>query len=807
VTETRRRHERLDKILHFRSANLAVPIRLFRIGSRESPATEILDSRPAYTHYQANDLDYARRENPMTLSNKKRKFIKRNSQTMTPLEISQTLGIRLREVKEVLESSPRATFAEKTSSTLFAALPWCLAVMCLVAPFLFVRNTYDFANLPQSMFLQLGTLLLAALWFFAAAAGGGKRLRVGPPAIALMAFLLWASISLLYAHNKWEGEGLLVHWWACGVAYFVVLNSMRNENDCRRLLAALTAAAAGIAVLGIFQYLTGFDAIPQSVSPAATFANKNMAAHFMVLSLPVAGALFLTSGRQTESWLAASAAALMLVFLFYTKTKAAWLALAVEIAVAVALVIREKFRGKPLRLPRFKYAAIAVCLISTTLMMNTGPEGFGTGISSVISEVAPIFVDEQGDAGRAIPYASKGLRLDIWRNTVEMIKDRPLLGFGLGNHKVFYPAYHSRAVAEQVFSEAFQLHNVHNDFLQVFSEMGIVGILTAAWLALVFLRAVIRNFTAFPAAPLRIEVGALGVAAVGIFINSSFCFPLERAVPTFVLAVYLAIASVPFAEKETRLKSFSSSRWIPTAAGAIFLFAFFWVASYSSRVIASDKHYLVVSSLEKAAAWKPLIREAEKAHELNPRRLKTLSYMGRAYVESGMHKEGMEVLLKVIDAYPYHMNALLNLGVALSSLERMDEALSVYRKVLEIKPSYAKAHNNMGNIHMKQQKFEKALESFRKATELDPNNSLIHFNLGVAEIQLKNFENAAEAFKRTIELKPDWGLARKNLGIVYAQYMNRPEEALIELREALKINPAMKDADQIRALIDNIESR
>lgn len=739
----------------------------------------------------------------MALSKKKRKFIKRNAEAMTPEEISKALGIHVREVRSVIGASAAFSKSHSASSAVFMALPWCLAILCLAAPLLFVKNAYDFANLPQALVIQLGALLLASAWCFAVAAKGNVRLGSGLLALPLLVFLLWASVSFLYAHNKWEGGRVLAHWWACGLIYFLVLNSMRTEKDCRRLLWGFIIAATINSLLGISQYLWGIDLIPQSVPPAGTFANKNMAAHFMVLSIPLAGALFITSKRIAWSWFLAAAGVLMLVFLFYTRTKAAWLALAIEITIFGALLLRAKLQKRSLRLPRFKYAAAGTCLLLAAVMMNTGPEGFGRGFSSVVSQIAPAVVDDQGESVRSIPYASKGLRLDIWRNTLEMIKDRPLLGFGLGNHKVFYPVYHSKAVTEQVFSETVQLHNVHNDFLQMFSEMGLPGILAALWTALIFLKIVFRLPTS---APLRIETIALAIAGAGILVNSLFCFPLERAIPPFALAVYMGIAAFAYMGKGKETNLSTRARYAAALACAAFMIAFLWTASLAGRVLTADQHYFKVSSLEKISAWEPLIREAEKAYALDPRRLTTLSYMGRAYVETGKHEKAIEVLRKIVEGYPYHINALLNLGVAMSNLGRMEEALETYRRVLSIKPNYAKAYNNMGNIHMNLDEMEQAVESFRKAAQLDPSDALIHFNLGIAESRSENFERAARAFERAVELNPRWDMARRSLGILYAQYLNQPRQAVMELKKALEINPSMKDADQIRALINIIEN-
>jgi O-antigen ligase len=75
-------------------------------------------------------------------------------------------------------------------------------------------------------------------------------------------------------------------------------------------------------------------------------------------------------------------------------------------------------------------------------------------------------------------------RLPIWRNTLSLIAAYPIAGVGLGN---FYPGL----LPYQTYSNELAWVHAHNDYLQLFAELGIVGaFLLAALMALVSWRAV-----------------------------------------------------------------------------------------------------------------------------------------------------------------------------------------------------------------------------------------------------------------------------------------------------------------------------
>ncbi len=64
----------------------------------------------------------------------------------------------------------------------------------------------------------------------------------------------------------------------------------------------------------------------------------------------------------------------------------------------------------------------------------------------------------------AQPAFSAVMRLNYWRQTLEIIKSHPLAGVGMGNFNLTYARY------------------AHNSYLQIWAEMGILGVLSIIWL-------------------------------------------------------------------------------------------------------------------------------------------------------------------------------------------------------------------------------------------------------------------------------------------------------------------------------------
>ena len=705
--------------------------------------------------------------------------------------------------QKVLESS-----GDRSSSRMLSILDEVfhsgLVLVSFLAPLVFLRGIRDFANLPQSAFIQIGVLFLFLVWLLKAAVLRKCFILKSPLNLPILSFILWSLASIIYAHNRYEGFVAWGPWAASALMFFLVSNDKYEKRRLIHLLVALVISGSLCSLLGIAQYLLGFSWVPQIGIPAATFANRNMAAHFIVLTFPLALVFVLNTKRHIQTLMAGVAACVMIVFLLYTKTRAAWIAVGVEIFLFFALLLRERVRGSnALGWSRKKSLAVGLTIAALFIMVNVGPKGFTWRIGDLVRHIATV-TDYEAKSSSAQDSAlrSIALRRAVWLNTIEMIKDHPWLGFGLGNHKVFYPIYHRKAEIDPMFGVKLQLRKVHNDFLQIFAELGVVGIVLIGWMGFAWTKVTMRLMSSQYDSDVRLLVIGVTLAVVGLCVNALFSFPFQRAIPPFTVMILTGILGSLYAGDKRTFHSIGR-RWSILCVCAAVLGGLTWTVRYHYLDIKCDRHLFRATYLEKQRDWHGLIAEAEEAYRCNPARIEILSYIGRAYTETGRHAEAIEAFRKVIAAYPNHLNAILNLGIAYDRMGDDEDALKAYRRALHIKPDYPRIHSNIARIYISQEKLEKALEELMIAAELDPENSVTHYNIGVLEMRNGRYREAAAAFERTIELNPKWDLAHKNLGVVYLQFLNRKEEGVNHLVKALKLNPKMKDADRIQKMIDS----
>ncbi|CAL2083784.1 O-antigen ligase family protein [Tenacibaculum sp. 190524A05c] len=153
--------------------------------------------------------------------------------------------------------------------------------------------------------------------------------------------------------------------------------------------------------------------------------------------------------------------------------------------------------------------------------------------------------------GRALSLASDGGRMEFWISAIDGFKSSPLLGVGLGNWKMIEKE-------ELVLSKKNQNHfyprRAHNDFLQVLSEMGIVGFIIFIGLFCLVYYILIKT-SIFSNEDRNIRFIAL-VVLVGFLtytLDSLINFPSERT-PIQVLGVLIMTIALAVIKRDGKIK-------------------------------------------------------------------------------------------------------------------------------------------------------------------------------------------------------------------------------------------------------------
>ncbi|MFH0813051.1 MAG: O-antigen ligase family protein [Pseudomonadota bacterium] len=298
---------------------------------------------------------------------------------------------------------------------------------------------------------------------------------------------VWNPLSI-YRHATQTG---FLKFFTYLVVFFLITNTLKTRRQIMRLVLAIIITGAAVGFLGIVQMLSGTDKIYwfwrshyKIGGYFGPYVNPNHFAGYMEMVIPLAIGLLLSrelpatrpqpkSWKQRlskfDSWLSAN---VLLIFVIVIMASSLFLSLSRGgiISFFLSLVLLFIFRGlKKAQQWKKKVITITLGLIFAFLVW--------IGIAPVLQELSTLF-----DLETALP-----VRPEVWNDTITMAKNFPLFGIGLGNFQHLYPMYKT-IPAQSLWDHA------HNDYLEMLSDTGCLGVLFFFGGMVFFLITIIRKW-------------------------------------------------------------------------------------------------------------------------------------------------------------------------------------------------------------------------------------------------------------------------------------------------------------------------
>jgi len=125
----------------------------------------------------------------------------------------------------------------------------------------------------------------------------------------------------------------------------------------------------------------------------------------------------------------------------------------------------------------------------------------------------------------------------------------------------------------------------------------------------------------------------------------------------------------------------------------------------------------------------------------------------------------LQYLNEALAVAPQRADILINLGLVLTEMGKLEEAETTLIKAVSINPQDPDGYCNLGNCLRLRQRPIEALQQYKKALALAPNDPDIHLNIGVVLRDLLYLDEAISHYRRAIELKADHAETHFNLAL------------------------------------------
>ncbi|MBN1297826.1 O-antigen ligase family protein, partial [bacterium] len=505
-----------------------------------------------------------------------------------------------------------------------------------------------------------------------------------------LAFAVWVALSLLalisgiwsvYPYMSIRHAGILLF----DSMIFIQVSTILTRPERRNALISLLLTVAGVTLIAAaFALLERIIALGSADAMGFRFyvfeRHPNYVIFYLLMSLPL---WFLPLQRRRTAMTAtvltglACAVAYLLLFSF---SRQGYIVIMVY-SLAALWMVRE---------PLLRRLILVL-----------------TGLISGIGVASAWFRPEIRHRLMSLFDTASSLRWNAWRVFIDLIRERPFTGYGLGTNRYIYPKALGFVRPGEVATRQF-LFEAHNAYIDILTGLGIIGLVLFITFLLIC--------TLPGRRPRSLEQRTALALSLGIWIDLFFNYRLHAQDTGTFLMVFVAITAAYHATPNVRNQhTIRIPKWprIAAVTTATVFCALPWL---------SERSVNQAQAMLGSRNWPQIMERFQRAAWLEP-----------------------------LNAHPHYYIALCH--------KQMQQPAEAYRSLLtavNLCPNYSFYRFHLAMDRVENRQFEDALHQLEAARNLEPYDpdGRIRFHLGILEWRLGYHDPAINDLWSALLLNP-----------------------------------------------------
>ncbi|MBS11497.1 MAG: hypothetical protein CME19_07835 [Gemmatimonadetes bacterium] len=690
-----------------------------------------------------------------------------------------------------------------TSSRLQQAILVGLGMMLVLVPLYFSPSMSDY-HTPKFILVQVFATILGCLLLISMVLDGEVYILDHPIYYTMLAFLAANFISLFQAANVYQGLYSLWIQLCFFILSILCFHCLKNRRQVMALAATMAAAGSLVGVIGLLQHNDIYHFYHRWNIAASTIGNVNFVAEYYNVVYPISLVLLLIVRNPWVWSLLLTGCFAMTCHLIVMGSRGGWLGVVIAASVIVGseLIRRHHVGRRTVDALMISVLTILLGWPILTSVASSLPVSKDKSLAALSETYWDVVVTRSTDA-LVLGDTSTRQRVYLWEDTFRLILDRPLLGIGTGNYEFHIQGHlgegslEIKSTMERDSGIDHMIFRAHNDYLEVWAETGILGMLAFVVLMVQVLRSVyglLRRYVRGKEDPIVVGLCAAVLATMAHALFSSNFQNPASAVVFWVVVGFVWVYSVDTKDRP-RLGLFNTSSdgfsfGLAAAGVAIVLFTVYH--GYRMREGA------ILFQTARTQMTREEFEDAKSTLQTSlrypsPRPFATYEMLGKVLHHFEQWREAEEALRRSLQHHPNHPSVHYFLARSLVQQGRADEAILLLARGIEMEPFRASYHIALGTALGHAGRHAEGVASLEHAIKLAPNNKDAYYALGGLEQQRENHAAALEAFEEALRLAtrdPEIRNSRAKQLVLLQRY----DEAIEEFRSIIREHRGMESA-------------
>ena len=355
--------------------------------------------------------------------------------------------------------------------------------------------------------------------------------------ILFVVFLGWISLSYVYAINSTETLVCLARVF---VSFFAIISVtvlfQKNPKVIHFIIGAIIVSLFYESLWVLFNFYQRAGEIKLDgliLSLYGNHGNKNIIAASIAIKIPFCLFFIYSKRNLLYRFFFALILILALAAIFILNTRSTYISIILVSLLFLILIIHDFVKTKNIKSFSISFLIIIISFSLALLLSN-----------AAINYSASVIDNEQQGYGKFVDRvatiqlsndASSG-RIKIWKQAFDYFQKHTIIGCGFGNWKLASIPY------DKIDLDTFTMtYHTHNDFIEVATEVGVVGVVLYISLFVVLILFVYNIIRSNQPREHKIITLFTFLSLLAYLVDASLNFPAERTIIQTLLVFVISI--------------------------------------------------------------------------------------------------------------------------------------------------------------------------------------------------------------------------------------------------------------------------